>query len=325
MSKPLEKPISGTEDSNASRLRLTFCGPNGLRAGWRLLIFFVLTLPLVFVVQWAAKMFPVLKAAAKNNLDGGASTPLGDIVLQGSGLLAILVAAWLMSKIERRPFGSYGLPAKGAFGKLFWQGVFWGLAVEASTMMLIAVFHGYSFGTLALGAGGIAKYAVVWAIAFVLVGLQEEFFYRGYLLLTLSSGIRFWPAAFLTSVIFGAVHLSNAGENWTGGLEITIWALVMCLTVRYTGSLWFAVGFHAAGDFAETFLFSVNNSGNAAQGQLLHSTMHGSSWLTGGTVGPEGSVFSYLAILAFAVVFKMIYKGNGVVDATRESGLSASR
>jgi membrane protease YdiL (CAAX protease family) len=293
----------------------TFYGPNGLRAGWRLLIFFVLTMPLLFLVQWAAKMFPALKAAAKNNLDGGASTPLGDIVLQGSGLLAILVAAWLMSKIERRPFASYGLSAKGAFGKWFWHGVFWGFAIEALTMVLIAVFHGYSLGTLALNGADIAKYAALWAIAFTLVGLQEEFFYRGYLLSTLSSGLRFWPAAFAMSAIFGAVHLSNPGENWVGGLEITIWALVMCLTVRYTGSLWFAVGVHAAGDFAETFLFSVNNSGNAAQGQLLHSSLHGPSWLTGGTVGPEGSVFSYLAILSFALLFKTIYKGNGPADA----------
>jgi hypothetical protein len=58
----------------------------------------------------------------------------------------------------------------------------------------------------------------------------------------------------------------------------------MCFTVRRASSVWFAVGFHAADDFAETFLFSVNNSGNAAQGQLLHSTTHGPAWLTGGAV-----------------------------------------
>lgn len=314
MSAISNRPASNSGQSSSSRLRMAFFGPNGVRAGWRLLMFFVLLLPLIFLGQSGAKMFPTLKAAAKNNLNGGASTPLGDIVLQGTALLAVLAAAWLMSKIERRPFGMYGLAVTGALGKLFWQGTLWGLAVEALTMALIAVFHGFSFGSLALGAGGIAKYAIFWAIAFVLVGLQEEFFYRGYLLVTLSSGIRFWPAAAVTSVVFGAVHLSNPGENWIGASEITIWALVMCLTVRRTGSLWFAVGFHAAGDFAETFLFSVNNSGNAAQGQLLHSTMHGPAWLTGGAVGPEGSVFSYLTTLLFALVFPMFYKDDAGVD-----------
>ena len=292
----------------SSRTPSIFVGPSGIRAGWRLLIFFAFVLPLLFLVQSVSKLFPVLKAAVKNNLNGGASIPLGDIVLQGSGLLTILVAAWLMSRIEHRPFEDYGLPVSGLFGKLFLQGGLWGLVTEGLTIAFISVFHGFSPGTFALNATGIAKYAALWAIAFVVVGLQEEFFYRGYLLFTLASGIHFWPAAILTSLVFGAVHLSNPGESWVGGLQIVIWALAMCFTVRRTGSLWFAVGFHAAVDFAETFLFSVNNSGNSAQGQLLHSTMHGPAWLTGGAVGPEGSVFSYLSIALFAVTFHILYK-----------------
>jgi uncharacterized protein len=288
------------------------------------LIFIGFMLPLIFFAQSIAKLFPVLKAAVKSNLSGGASLPLGDIVLQGSALVSILIAAWLMSRIERRPFGDYGLPVAGLFGKLFWQGGFWGLVTEALTMAFISVFHGFSPGALALGAGGIAKYAALWAIAFVLVGLQEEFFFRGYLLFTLSSGIRFWPAAILTSLVFGAVHLSNPGENWVGGLEIFTWALVMCFTVRRTGSLWFAVGFHAAGDFAETFSFSMNNSGNAAHGQLMHSTMHGPAWLTGGTIGPEGSVFSFLSIVLFALGFYALYKKQPSSVFNSQSGFSSN-
>ena len=164
---------------SAGRLRIVFFGPNGIRTGWRLLIFFALVLPLLFLAQSVAKQFPVLKAAVKNNLNGGTSAPLGDIVLRGSGLLAILVAAWLMSKIERRPFENYGLPVSGLFGKLFWQGGFWGLATEGLTIAFISVFHGFSPGTLALNAAGIAKYAGFWAIAFVLVGLQEGSFTEG--------------------------------------------------------------------------------------------------------------------------------------------------
>jgi membrane protease YdiL (CAAX protease family) len=296
------------EEGHSNRLRSAFFGSRGVRAGWRLLIFFVLLVPLLLVLQFGTKQVPVLKAAVINNLHGGSSVPLGNIVLDGTALIALLVAAWVMSKIEHRPFGDYGLIAAGAFGRLFWQGAFWGFAIEAFTMALIFAFHGFSFGSLALGAGDIVKYAVLWAIAFVVVALQEEFFFRGYFLFTLSSGIRFWPAAIISSVAFGAVHLSNPGENWIGALGIVFWALVVCLTIRRTGSLWFAIGFHAADDFAQTFLFSVNNSGTSAKGQLLHSTMHGPPWLTGGTVGPEGSVFAYLAILLFAFVFRTLYE-----------------
>lgn len=223
-----------------------------------------------------------------------------------------------MSNIEHRPFGSYGLPARHAFGKYYWQGIFWGLAVEASVILLIFVCHGFSFGTLALNTAGMAKYGALWTIAFVLVGLQEEFLYRGYLLFTLSTGIRFWPAAVVTSLIFGAVHLSNPGENLAGTTEIVVWALVICFTIRCTGSLWFAAGFHAAGNFAETFLFSVNDSDTGARGQLLHSAMHGPAWLTGGSVGPEGSIFSYLAILLFALVFHLLYPNESLNTSSRQ-------
>lgn len=292
----------------AAGLRSVFFGPNGIRAGWRILIFFVITVPLVVLLQWAAKLSPVLKAAAKNNMTGGASVPLGDIVLEATVLLPILFAAWVMSRIEHRPFGAYGLTPRGAFARQFWQGTFWGIATEAFALLLIAAFHGFSFGTLALGAADIAKYAVLWAIAFLLVGLQEEFFYRGYLLSTLATGIRFWPAAIVTSLIFGAGHFFNRGENWVGALEIVVWGLVACLTLRLTGNLWFAVGFHAADDWAQTFLFSVNNSGTPAKGQLLSSTVHGPAWLTGGSVGPEASVFSYATVLLFAFVFYVLYR-----------------
>lgn len=301
-------PDSRTEREHSSGLSSVFVGQEGIRAGWRLLIFFLVTVPLVLLSQWAAKLSPILKAAARNNMTGGASVPLGDIVLQTTVLLPIILAAWVMSRIERRPFGNYGLPLRSAFAKQFWQGTFWGVATEGFTILLIAIFHGFSIGTLALGAVDTVKYAALWAIAFLLVGLQEEFFYRGYLLFTLATGIRFWPAAIVTSLIFGLGHLFNRGETWVGALEIVLWGLVTCLTLRLTGNLWFAVGFHSAGDWTETFLLSVNNSGTPAKGQMLNSTMHGPSWLTGGTVGPEASVFSYVTVLLFAFFFYRLYR-----------------
>ena len=76
-----------------------------------------------------------------------------------------------------------------------------------------------------------------------------------------------------------------------------------CLTLRRTGNLWFAVGFHASWDWGETYLYSVPNSGTAAPGHLLTSSFHGSPWLSGGSVGPEGSVFVFVIIAGLWVVF----------------------
>ena len=84
--------------------------------------------------------------------------------------------------------------------------------------------------------------------------------------------------------------------------------LFFCLTLRRTGNLWFAVGFHASWDWGESFLYSVPDSGEKAPGHLLSSSFHGSPWLTGGSVGPEGSVFLFLVIALVFVAFDRIYR-----------------
>jgi uncharacterized protein len=140
------------------------------------------------------------------------------------------------------------------------------------------------------------KYAALWAIGFVLVGIFEEFFFRGYAQFTLGSGIGFWPAAFLLSAAFGGVHLANPGEGWVGALAVFAFGMLGCLMLRRTGNLWFMVGFHAASDYAETFIYSTPDSGMLATGHLLNSSFHGPRWLTGGTIGPEGSALAFVVL-----------------------------
>jgi membrane protease YdiL (CAAX protease family) len=77
--------------------------------------------------------------------------------------------------------------------------------------------------------------------------------------------------------------------------------------VRRTGSLWFAVGMHAAFDFGETFLYSVPDSGMVLPGHLSDATLHGPAWLTGGTVGPEASVFDFVLLFIFFYVIHRLY------------------
>ena len=60
-----------------------------------------------------------------------------------------------------------------------------------------------------------------------------------------------------------------------------------------------------AWDWAETFFYGVPDSGVVAPGHLLNPTFHGSKWLTGGSVGPEGSelVFAILVLCWIIVHF----------------------
>ena len=219
--------------------------------------------------------------------------------------MVVFGAALIMSRIEGRSPGVYGLPLRRAFRELFWQGCLIGLTEISVLIGLIAAFGGYSFGGLVLHGNELLRWGMLWAVFFIFVGLFEEFLFRGYTQYTLGESIGFWPAAAVLSCSFGAVHLRNPGEGWVGAAGVVAIGLVFAFTLRRTGNLWLAVGWHASFDFGETFLYSVPNSGLVLEGHLSNASLHGPDWLTGGTVGPEGSVFSFLTmgILAIAIHF----------------------
>jgi membrane protease YdiL (CAAX protease family) len=140
-----------------------------------------------------------------------------------------------------------------------------------------------------------------------LVGLSEEFLFRGYSQYTLARGIGFWPAAVCLSLVFGAAHLRNPGEGIVGAANVAVTGLVFAFALRRTGNLWLGVGWHASFDFGETFLFSVPNSGYVFDQHLSSAVLHGKTWLTGGTVGPEGSVFGFVTLGLSAVLIHYLF------------------
>lgn len=287
-------------NSPANRLHFRlFLNETGLRAGWRLLIYAA-----IFFLFWSTSIY--LLGQLLRPIRGIFSPSfqfLGELV----SFLAAFLAAWIMSQLEERPVGTYGLPASGAFGKLFWQGCLFGFSEIFILVGLIGAFGGYSFGSLSEHGIAIAKWALFWGAFFVVVGLFEEFFFRGYALHTLAQGIGFWPAAIVLSVSFGAVHLQNSGEGWIGVASVAFVGLFWSFTLKRTGSLWFALGMHAAFDFGETFLFSVPDSGMIFPGHLSNATLHGPKWLTGGSPGPEASIFDFLILGIFFFVVHRWY------------------
>ena len=103
-------------------------------------------------------------------------------------------------------------------------------------------------------------------IGFIIVGFFEEFsFFRGYLQSTLGSGIGFWPAAILLSILFGAVHLGNPGEAKIGAFMAGSFGLVCAFALWRTGNLWLPIGMHASWDWGETYFYGTPDSGLLAR------------------------------------------------------------
>jgi uncharacterized protein len=234
-------------------------------------------------------------------------SPASLIMGESLRLSGVLAAVWAMSRLEHRNFGDYGLPLRGAIGKYFWQGALFGLVEISAVLGALAALGYYKFGVVEIHGSKFIQWALFWAAFFLIVGLFEEFAFRGYAQYTLTKGVGFWLASLATSVAFGSVHRGNPGESWTGIAGIVLTGLFWCFTLRRTGTLWFAVGMHAAFDFGETFLYSVPDSGTIFPGHLSSATLAGPTWLSGGAAGPEASVFDFAALLLFFYVFHRLY------------------
>ena len=299
-------------------------GRFGLRAGWSMLIFVPLFIIFAFILivtaLGVAGKLPQTIAEMSHPAKVTQPHPIPDIraldafmadILQFGGLA---LAALALSRIERRRFSVYGIGPNRLAD--FLPGAFWGLVTLSLLVGILRATHHLVFDAQVLHGAAIYSFGFKWLLAFISVGLLEEYLSRGFLQFTLTRGVyglaekisptharavAFTIAAFFMSLFFSAGHLGNARENPMGIVMTFLAAVVFSYALWRTGSLWWAIGFHMAWDWAQSFLYGVPDSGQLVQGRLFATHASGNVLLSGGTVGPEGSVL-LVPVMALVIV-----------------------
>ena len=313
-------PADPMPPKQPSALLRIFVGKDGLRAGWSLLIFIALLATMLFCATVIGhKIYPPAPKTAKTTSEMTATSAL---IGEAISFLLTVLATWIMSKIERRPNSVYGL---GGSRKLlhFFAGLGWGVTCLSLLVLTLWKAGLLVFDSRLIFGSAILRYGAIWLLGFLLVGLLEEYLTRGYLQYTLARGLAgvyqwafktrrskalgFWTAAVIFSILFGLGHSGNPGESPIGLLSAGLAAMVFCFSLWRTGSLWWAIGFHASWDWAQSFLYGVADSGIMVQHRLLATHPVGKPILSGGTTGPEGSIFivAILALVSFIILFTL--------------------
>jgi membrane protease YdiL (CAAX protease family) len=223
-----------------------------------------------------------------------------------------LVASAIMARLEAKSIGEYGLPVTRTLVPRFLRGAvisFFGLTAFLLVSRATGLFH---FGSVVTRGFEAWKWCAIYAVAFLIVAVEEEFQYRGYLRHELARGVGFWPAAIVSSAVFAYGHIHNPGETWLGIVNLFLSGLLFCLLLKRSGDLWLPIGFHASWDWAQTYIYGIPDSGRTLPGHLLGGNFSGPFWLSGGTVGPEGSAILTLLLILFLVgVARMMGRRTG--------------
>jgi hypothetical protein len=212
----------------------------------------------------------------------------GPVALSGSQILVyagLWGAAFLLTGFfEEGSFRCY-LQYTLTRGLNFW----WALGINASVCLFMLIAMKGS------GVWGVYGFALLGLLPCLILHVKKV------------PTAPFWQAAWVTSMLFGFIHTSNNGENWIGIFAAAAIGFVFCVSIRLTGSAWWAIGCHAAWDWAETYFYGTSDSGFVASGHFLSSTTSGNALWSGGTDGPEGSLLVLPIILLLLVALLVIY------------------
>jgi len=249
--------------------------------------------------------------------DAALTAKLG-VISEGLPLFCVFVATAAMALIEKRPVLYYGYQGTARAARFFF-GLVWGFVAISALVLALWKAGLLAFDGQLLHGEPMWKYAAEWGLMFLIVGLFEESLLRGYLQFTLTRGIGFWWGALIFSFLFGFIHGSNPGESPVGLFAAGAIGLVFCLSLWYTGSLWWAVGFHAAWDWGESYFYGTSDSGMMAQGHLLGEHPVGKLLWSGGPTGPEGSLVA-IPLLVIIALAMWLWWGRRVTSPFADSG-----
>lgn len=325
-------------------------GPNGVRAGWLVLLFYGLYRLFTFVLGGFVYVF--VPALGDPNVSPSIAL-LSEFIV----FTAMLAAGAIMLPVAHRRIADYNLRDLRGL-RHFLSGLaigFLAISILVGSMVLGGWLR---FGAATLTTSGIFVYGAIWGLSFLLVACVEEGTFRCFGLWTLARGInfwwatafvsglclytylfgsgdpargmyafaalgmvpcflvhlrkiessRFWQASWATSTAFGLVHTLNSGENWIGIFAAAFIGFAFCVSIWVTGSAWWAIGCHAAWDWAETYFYGTADSGFVAPGHLLTTSAAGNPLLSGGTDGPEGSLFIIPLVLLILAWLLVIYR-----------------
>jgi hypothetical protein len=222
----LETAASDTQPDTPHPDNLTwlFLGPNGLRAGTSVALFAILLYTLA--AFFGTILSFVVEGLLNRTLTSGTAT--GMVLGEAPWVAALATSAAIMALLDHRRLLDYNLAGRHRFSH-FISGLAAGFLALSSLVGVMAWGGWLHFGQVSLHGQAVGKYAVLWAVGFLFVGLTEEGTFRCYLQFTLTRGINFWWALATIAAVCLDLLIRSKGHGVWGIYAFALLGLFPCL------------------------------------------------------------------------------------------------
>ena len=221
------------------------------------------------------------------------------------GFLGTLLTVWIYRKfIDRKSLISLGLYFRDYKIDLY-QGLAWGLGMVAAGFSILYLFNIVSIVEVNFNFGSLLGYFVL----FSFVSLNEEIMIRGYILNNLSQSMNKYIALIVSSVLFSAMHLSNANISLIPFINIILAGILLGIYYLHKQNLWFPIGMHMTWNYFQGPVLGFEVSGTKTY-TLVTQNVEGNVLITGGEFGFEGSVLATFIIIIAIIVIHFQYRNT---------------
>ena len=223
---------------------------------------------------------------------------VGYILLEGGMLLAVLTAAVIMLRLERRPFSDLGLSVKG-HAKGLWYGF-----LMAVLLYLVGFGLSLVMGEVEVSGFQFRPLDLLGALLFFgLVALFEEILMRGYILgHLLHTRLNKFLSLFISAAVFAFLHIFNPEIAFLPMINLVLAGMLLGASYLYTRNLCFPLSLHFFWNWIQGPILGYQVSGNNFMSTMLKLHMPEENVLNGGAFGFEGSLICTVLMIVCTIL-----------------------
>ncbi len=228
------------------------------------------------------------------------------LIIGAFAMTAVIFTLWLRF-FERRSLASVGLGFSTDARRNYLLGFGLGLLMAASVVYCVRLLGGYVVeADVSLGLQDLLPIFIL-MFAFMLQSGTEELIFRGWMLGRIAARYGLWAGVIGNSVLFTLMHVDTEALAASGpsgpalfvALTMLFSVFLSLLAIRER-SIWGAAAWHAAWNWMFITWFGLPTTGIELNLAPLINDLapvaDAAVWLTGGTDGPEGSVFTPIVL-----------------------------